>query len=32
MTARVHRAVLLGLTGSILGWPDQKGASAVPMR
>jgi GAF domain len=24
---RVHRAVLLGLTGSILGWPDRKGAS-----
>ena len=21
--ARVHHAVLLGLTGSILGWPDQ---------
>jgi hypothetical protein len=25
--ARVHRAVLLGLTGSIVGWPDRKGAS-----
>src|SRR5262245_11549761 len=24
--ARVHRAVLLGLTGSILGWADPKGA------
>jgi len=23
LTARVHHAVLLGLTGSILGWPDQ---------
>jgi hypothetical protein len=23
--ARVHRAVLLGLTGSILGWPARKG-------
>jgi hypothetical protein len=25
--ARVHRAVLLGLTGSILGWADRKGGS-----
>src|SRR5262245_19631133 len=24
---RVHRAVLVGLTGSIFGWPDRKGAS-----
>src|SRR5262245_31660200 len=24
-TARVHRAVLLGLVGSILGWADRKG-------
>src|SRR5262249_41291407 len=24
-TARVHRAVLLGLIGSILGWADRKG-------
>jgi hypothetical protein len=24
-TARVHRAVLLGLVGPILGWADRKG-------
>ena len=27
MTARVHRAVLLGSTGSIFGWPGRKGTS-----
>jgi putative ABC transport system substrate-binding protein len=32
-TPRVHRAVLLGLIGSILGWADRKGGPvAVPTR